>query len=69
MKDWADHLDAILTSTGEKLLEGPGSVSHEKAIEKAHDEYKKYQQRTLSAAEQDYLDAIRSLEKKEKENR
>ena len=64
MQDWATHLDGILTATGEKLLDGTGSVSHEQAIEKAHAEYRKYQQRTLSAAEHDYLDAIRALNAK-----
>lgn len=64
MEDWAAHLDGILTSTGEKLLQGPGSISHEKAIEKAHKEYKKYQAKTLSHAEQDYLEMIRELGKK-----
>lgn len=64
MQDWATHLDGILTATGEKLLDGAGSVSHEQAIEKAHAEYRKYQQRTLSAAEHDYLDAIRALNAK-----
>ncbi|WP_029319639.1 hypothetical protein [Butyrivibrio sp. AE3004] len=32
MEDWARHLDNILTMSGEKLLEGNGSVSHQKAI-------------------------------------
>ena len=64
MQDWAAHLDGILTATGEKLLLGAGSVSHTQAIEKAHTEYKKYQQRTLSAVEQDYLDTIRLLDKR-----
>ena len=66
MADWSRHLDGILTSTGEKLLEGAGSISHAQAIEKAHDEYKKYQERTLSAVERDYLDAIHNLEEKTK---
>lgn len=35
MKDWAEHLDKILTMSGEKLLQGAGSISHEIAIEKA----------------------------------
>ena len=48
MKDWSEHLDKILTMSGEKLLQGAGSVSHEIAIEKATGEYKKYQQKTLS---------------------
>ena len=64
MQDWSAHLDGILTATGEKLLIGAGSISHAQAIEKAHGEYKKYQQRTLSAAEQDYLETIRLLDKK-----
>lgn len=35
MADWAKHLDGILTSTGEQLLIGNGSISHEQALEKA----------------------------------
>lgn len=61
MKDWAEHLDKILTMGGEKLLQGVGSISHDTAIEKATTEYKKYQQKTLSEAEQNYLDSLKSL--------
>lgn len=28
MKDWAEHLDRILTMSGEKLLQGAGTISH-----------------------------------------
>ncbi len=63
MKDWADHLDGILTSSGEQLLVGSGSVSHDKAMLKAETEYKKYKQRTISDAERDYLEAIDELKK------
>ena len=63
MKDWAQHLDRILTSTGEQLLEGNGSVSHEKAIEKATNEYKKYQQKTLSEVEMAFLESVETLNK------
>jgi hypothetical protein len=66
MKDWATHLDRILTMSGEKLLQGAGTVSHEKAIEKATHEYKKYQQKTLSEAEKNYLDSLKTLEQKTK---
>jgi hypothetical protein len=66
MKDWAAHLDRILTMSGEKLLQNPGSISHEKAIEKATNEYKKYQQKTLSEAEKNYLDSLKTLEQKTK---
>ncbi|MBQ7053703.1 MAG: virulence RhuM family protein, partial [Oscillospiraceae bacterium] len=66
MHDWAEHLDRILTMSGEKLLIGAGSISHNQAISKATAEYKKYQQRTLSEVERDYLDTIKKLEKKSK---
>ena len=69
MKDWAEHLDKILTMSGEKLLQDAGSISHEIAIEKATTEYRKYQQKTLSEAEKNYLESLKTLENKaRKEN-
>lgn len=64
MQDWSEHLDRILTMSGEQLLQGNGSISHRQAVDKAQDEYKKYKARTLSAVEEDYLNSIRVLEKK-----
>jgi len=64
MKDWVDHLDAILTAIGEKLLLDAGTISHEKAVEKAKGEYKKYQAKTLSEVEKAYLDTIKTVQKK-----
>ena len=64
MKDWTAHMDQILTMSGEKLLQGAGKVSHQQAIEHATNEYKKYQQRTLSQVEKDFLENINSLPKK-----
>ncbi|MDH8700767.1 hypothetical protein M2138_000098 [Dysgonomonadaceae bacterium PH5-43] len=64
MADWAKHLDRILTMSGEELLQGAGTVSHDKAIEKATAEYKKYQQKTLSEVERNYLDNLKNLENK-----
>ena len=64
MKDWSEHLDRILTMSGEQLLIGAGSVSHARAIDKATEEYKKYQQKTLSQVEKDYLDTIKMIEDK-----
>lgn len=69
MNDWAKYLDNILTMTGEKLLQGAGSVSHAQAMEHATAEYSKYKQRVISDAEQDYLNAIKyvsNLNKKDK---
>ena len=64
MKDWAEHLDRILTMSGEQLLIGAGSVSHTQAMNKATEEYKKYQQKTLSEVEKDYLKTIKLIESK-----
>ena len=69
MADWAKHLDRILTMGGEKLLIGAGSVSHDEAMEKAKDEYKKYQSKTLSEVEQAYLDCINELNDKTKKEK
>ncbi len=64
MADWSKHLDQILTAGGEKLLQGNGTISHEQAVEKATDEYRKFQQKTLSSVESDFLNSIKSIEKK-----
>ena len=64
MQDWANHLDRILTMSGEQLLVGNGTVTHKQAVDKATTEYRKYKTRTLSDVEQDYLDSIQFLEQK-----
>ena len=64
MQDWANHLDRILTMSGEQLLVGNGSVTHKQAVDKATTEYRKYKAKTLSDVEQDYLDSIKFLEQK-----
>ena len=64
MKDYIQQLDAILSSTGEKLLDGPGRVSHAQAMEKAKAEYKKYLQDNLSPVEEAYLQSLKGVQKK-----
>ena len=66
MQDWAEHLDGILTSTGDQLLSGNGTVSHQRAMEKVETEYKKYKAKTLSDVEKDYLTIIENLDKEVK---
>lgn len=63
MDDWTKYLDRILTMTGEELLEGAGNVSHDEAMKHATTEYRKYKQRSISEAENDYLNAIKQIEK------
>lgn len=63
MSDYVEHLDRILSSTGEKLLSDAGTISHKQAVEKATAEYRKYQVQTLSPVEEAYLQSIREIEK------
>lgn len=55
MKDWTNELDSFLKMTRKDILSGKGTVSHEKALEKAHKEYDKYMETHLTKAEKDYL--------------
>jgi len=66
MSDYVNQLDNILSSTGEKVLTDAGNISHQQALEKAKAEYKKFQVKTISPVEQAYLDTIKGLEKKAK---
>lgn len=66
MNDYVQQLDTILSSTGEALLTGSGSVSHQQAMDKAREEYRKFQVRELSPVEQAYLETIRKLNAKTK---
>ena len=64
MEDYIRRLDTILSSTGEKLLVGAGTVSHRRALEKAKGEYKKYQVKTISPVEKAYLDTLKEISNK-----
>ncbi len=66
MSDYVEQLDSVLTSGKRKLLEGAGKISHEKAMEKAEAEYRKYQVITLSPVEEAYLESIKAVEKEAK---
>lgn len=69
MKDWAEHLDRILIMSGENLLRVAGKVSHQKAVEKATTEYKKYQAKTLSEAEKNFLESLKRIESEAKKKK
>lgn len=66
MSDYVEHLDSLLQATGEKLLEGAGTVSHTQALNKAKEEYQKYQVQNLSPVEEAYLQSIKQIEKETK---
>jgi hypothetical protein len=59
MSDYVEQLDAILSSGNRKLLTGAGKISHEQAMKKAKEEYRKYQEITIAPVEQAYLDTIK----------
>ena len=58
MQDWVNELDSFLKMTRKDILKGFGTISHKKALEKAHEEYNKYMQKHLTIAEQDYLEIL-----------
>jgi hypothetical protein len=61
MEDYIKQLDMILSSTGGKVLVGAGRVSHNQAIKKAKLEYKKYQVKTISPVEEEYLNSLKKI--------
>ena len=69
MKDWIEHVDRILTATGENLLDGNGEISHNQMTNKVEKEYKKYKANTLSKVERDYLEEIKNIEAKVKSSK
>ena len=63
MSDYVEHLDSILSSTGEQVLIGAGEVSHKQAMDKANREYQRFLVQNLSPVEEAYLQTIKEVEK------
>lgn len=70
MSDYVEHLDNVLKTTGEKVLQDAGTISRAQAIEKATEEYRKYQAQNLSPVEEAYLESIKNIQSivKKKDN-
>jgi hypothetical protein len=67
MKDWINRLDDFINMTGNEILMHSGTISHQKALDKAHLEYDKYKEQTkndLSNAEKDFIKQIDATAKK-----
>ena len=61
MNDWIARLDDFLQMTGNTILDHAGSISHEKAVEKAKNEYQKFKATSLqqpTTAEEDFVKHI-----------
>ena len=63
MSDYISQLDSLLTSGNRELLTGSGKVSHDRAMQKAKHEYRKYQETTLAPVEKAYLKTVKDVEK------
>lgn len=62
VSDYFDFAEInVLKITGEKVLQGAGAISHTQAIEKATEEYRKYQAQNLSPVEEEYLENIKNI--------
>lgn len=72
MSDWIDRLYQFLTMTGREQLTHAGKISHEEALQKAHQEYEKFRARQLaepSEAEKHFIEAEKKLNQIETANK
>jgi hypothetical protein len=69
MKDWIGKLNDFLKISDREILNNAGTISHEKAIEKALNEYKNFQSKTLnepSQVEKHFDKALKKIKEIEK---
>ena len=64
MADWVERLRMVLTMNQRSILEDAGRISHELAMQKANEEYQKYQ---MALREEEHLESLRELEQDLKE--
>lgn len=75
MADWIERLHQFLTMTGRELLAHAGTISHDAALEKAHDEFEKFRLQQLEEAtevEKHFIEAeqeLKQIESATKRNR
>ncbi|MCL1883990.1 MAG: virulence RhuM family protein [Defluviitaleaceae bacterium] len=71
MRDWLETLDKFSRDFGMGILNSGGKISHEDAIEKAHQEYSAYRANIsddLTEVEKAYLSTLRDMQKKLKDS-
>lgn len=64
MQDWIERLQQFLTMTGRELLTHAGTISHDKAMGKAHKEYEQFRQQQLeepTEVEKHFIEAEQEL--------
>ena len=62
MADWIKQLDTFLKMTNKNILQHSGTISHQKAIEKAHTEYEIYKEKIKNRITQVEKDFIKQLD-------
>ena len=66
MKDWLETIDDYLKMTRREILSTAGRISYEQALDKAHEEYKKFKAKErdqISLVEKHFLESIGELDK------
>ncbi len=66
MADWIKQLDSFLKMTNKDILKHSGTISYQKAIEKAHTEYEIYKKKIRNRITQVEKDFIKQIEDKAK---
>ncbi len=66
MTDWSKQLDTFLKMTNKEILQHSGKISHQKAIEKAHYEYKIFKEKNINRISQVEKDFLMQIENKTK---
>ncbi len=66
MADWIKQLDTFLQMTNKDILQHSGTISHQKAIERAHSEYEIYKEKIKNRITQVEKDFIKQIETKTK---
>lgn len=67
MQEHLDKLNSFLEFSGREVLQNAGSISHEKAMQKAHQEYNLYKQKTkedIEIAYDDFCTTTKNLQGK-----
>jgi hypothetical protein len=67
MVDWTKQLDTFLKITNKNILQHSGTISHQRAIEKAHSEYEIYKEKIKNRISQVEKDFIKQIENKTKD--
>lgn len=63
MQDWINELDKFTEMYGKGVLKNAGKISRKQADQKAEQEFRAYEERTLSPVEQAYFEQIKVLNK------